>query len=247
MAKHFKFYQRMVRTKQTERKSNRQGVLVSRKKGKKEDRKGEKKESSRMSSNSVPQTQDSGVGTQGKTQEVPVDVHMEEDGGEGRTPRKRRPVQRYADTWESPLSALTPSPSPMTRAVRCTAGRSTVGSKGPLLLHMPQTNEVLKLTESSRRLLFGEDDQDDDDDEEEQQLEEEEEAEEGLDESVEQQLQEDESGENDDDKEEDEAKEEEVTLEKRTGRNYRRLLQLAKEVGKTQGEQRRPDKGGKFL
>ncbi len=36
--------------------------------------------------------------------------------------------------------------------------------------------------------------------------------------------------------------------EKRKGRNYRRLLQLAQEMGKTQGrtEQRRPDKGGKF-
>ncbi len=190
----------------------------------------------------MPQTQDSGVGTQGGTQEVPIDVHMD-DGGEGRTPRKRMAVQRYADTWESPLSALTLSPSLMTRAVRSTVGRSTVGSKGPLLLHMPQTNKVLQLTESSRRLLFGQDDQDDHDNEEEH-GQEEEEGEEGLDESVEQQPQEDESGENDDDEEEDEAEEEEVTPEKRTGRNYRRLLQLAKEVGKTQGEQRWLDKGG---
>ncbi len=96
-----------------ERKTNRQGVLVSKKQGKKA-RKGEKKgNTSRMSSKSVPHTQDSGFGTQ----EVPVDVHMEEDGGEGRTPRKRRPVQRYSDSWESLLSALTPSQSPMTVVV----------------------------------------------------------------------------------------------------------------------------------
>ncbi len=82
----------MARTKQTERKTNHQGVLVDVQKGKKAGRKGAKKGKngnipSRMASKTVPQTQDSGVGTQ----EVPVDVHME-DGGEGQTPRKRRQV-----------------------------------------------------------------------------------------------------------------------------------------------------------
>ncbi len=183
-----------------------------------------------MSSKSVPPTQDSGFGTQ----EVPVDVHMEEDGGEGRTLRKRRPVEWYVDTWESPLSALTQSPSPMTGAVR-----STVGSKGPLLLQMPQTKEVLKLAESSRRELFGEEEEGDYDDEEEEQPEEEEEEEgeegeegeedeQGLDEDVEEQAEDNKSDANDDYKEEeDEAEEEEVTQEKRKGRKYRRLMQLA--------------------
>ena len=97
-------------------------------KGTKEVRKGQKKGNtpSRMLSKSVPPTQDSGVGTQEVPQEVPVDVHMEEDGGEVRTPRKRRKVDHYSDTWESPLSASTPSPSPMTSAVR-----ATVGGRGP--------------------------------------------------------------------------------------------------------------------
>ncbi len=198
-------------------------------------------------------TQDSGF----RMQEVPVDVHMEEDGGEGRTPRKRRPVQCYLDSWESPLSALTPSPSPMTGAVR-----STVGSKGPLLLQMPQMNEVLKLAESSRRELFGDEEEEgNDNDKEEVQPEEEEgeegqeeeEDEQGLDKDVEEQPEDedDESDVNEDYKEEeDEADKEEVMPEKRKGRNYQRLLQLAQDVGKTkmQGrtEQRRPDKGGKF-
>ncbi len=93
-------------------------------KGTKEVRKGQKKGNtpSRMLSKSVPPTQDSGVGTQEVPQEVPVDVHMEEDGGEVRTPRKRRKVDHYSDTWESPLSASTPSLSPMTSAVRATGG-----------------------------------------------------------------------------------------------------------------------------
>ncbi len=155
MAKHFKFYQLMARTKQMERETNQQGVLVSTEKGKQGGRKGEKKGKngnipSRMASKTVPQTQDSGVGTQ----EVAVDVHME-DGGEERTPRKRRKVQRYSDTWESQLTAMTPSP--MTHVVR-----ATVGGKGPLL-QMPQMAGVLKCAEGSRRELFGEEEEDDDD------------------------------------------------------------------------------------
>ena len=67
-------------------------MLVSTEKGTKEARKGQKKGNtpSRMSSKSVPPTQDSSFGMQ----EVPVDVHMEEDGGEGRTPRKRSAEQQ---------------------------------------------------------------------------------------------------------------------------------------------------------